>query len=203
MSSFLRRQFARLRHFVVHKILGIDDSPHRIALGVAIGIFITWMPLIGFQMALTLFFATLLRANKVVGVPLVWISNPATLWIYIPNYVLGCWLLGEAPSVERLTGALGQAFGLGALGLKERGILLFQTLWDTFAPLMLGSVIIGAVLAAISYVATRRGVHAYRRYHHRAAPKAIQEESKEALPATASSLGGAEAQARAGSSSKT
>ena len=171
MPKFLRRQFDRLTHFVVHKILGVHDSPHRIALGVAIGIFVAWTPTIGFQMAITIFLATLCRANKVVGVPLVWISNPATLWLYIPNYLLGCWLLQEEPSTDRLIRALGQAFGINDNSIKERFIVLVQTLWDVLAPLMLGSVIIGAALGVICYVATYRGVLAYHRWRQHAAPR--------------------------------
>lgn len=168
---FLRRQVERLCHFVVHKILGVHDSPHRIALGVAIGIFVTWTPTIGFQMALTLLLSTLLRANKVVGVPLVWISNPATLWIYIPNYLLGCWLLREEPSTDRLVNALIQAFGVNDNGLRERFVVLVQTLWDVLAPLMLGSVIVGAILGAICYLATYQGVLAYHRWRRQVAPR--------------------------------
>lgn len=172
MWKFVRRQFDRLCRFIVDKILGVHDSPHRIALGVAIGIFITWTPTIGFQMALTVFLATILRANKVVGVPIVWLSNPATLWIYIPNYLLGCWLLQEDPSTDRLIASLAQAFGLNDNGIKERFFVLIQTLWDVLAPLMLGSVIIGAILGAICYVATYQGVLAYHRWRARTAPQA-------------------------------
>lgn len=168
---FLRRHLERLRHFVVHKILGVHDSPHRIALGVAIGIFVAWTPTIGFQMALTVLLATILRANKVVGVPIVWISNPATLWIYIPNYLLGCWLLREEPSTDRLVNALIQAFGVNDNGLRERFVVLVQTLWDVLAPLMLGSAIIAAILGAICYVATYQGVLAYHRWRRQVAPR--------------------------------
>ena len=152
----------RLKTFVVDKILGVHDSPHRIALGVAIGIFVTWTPTIGFQMALTLALSTLCRANKVVGVPLVWISNPATLWIYIPNYLLGCKILGENPSTDALMQSLIKAFGINDHGLKERFTTLIQTLWDVLAPLMLGSVIIGAFLGAIAYAATYKGVQIFQ-----------------------------------------
>jgi len=44
----------RLKRFLVHNVLHVDDTPHRIALGVAIAIFVTWTPTIGFQMLLTI-----------------------------------------------------------------------------------------------------------------------------------------------------
>ena len=90
---------AKIERFLVYRVLSINDSPHRIALSVAIGIFITWTPTIGLQMMLTIALCFLLRANKLVGVPFVWISNPLTIVpIYAPNYFVGCWILGHAPT---------------------------------------------------------------------------------------------------------
>ena len=79
----LRYGWRRAQRFVKYRILHVDDTPHRIALGVAIGMFVAWTPTIGFQMGLTVLLCALFRANKLVGVPLVWISNPLTI---IPVY---------------------------------------------------------------------------------------------------------------------
>ena len=38
--------------FVKFRILHVDDSPERIARGLAIGVFISYLPLMGIQMAL-------------------------------------------------------------------------------------------------------------------------------------------------------
>jgi len=62
----------------VDRVLQVHDTPHRIGLGVATGIFVAWTPTVGFQMALTVALAWLVGANKVVGVPFVWISCPPT-----------------------------------------------------------------------------------------------------------------------------
>src|SRR5690606_36031974 len=63
--------------------------------GLAIGMYVTFLPLIGIQMVLSVCLAWLFRANKLVGGPLVWISNPLTIIpIYFPCYWLGCQLLG-------------------------------------------------------------------------------------------------------------
>ena len=80
----------RVRRFVLRSLLHTDDPPHELALGVAIGVFVTFTPTVGFQMVLTVFLAWLLRANKAVGVPIVWITNPATIIpIYYSCYVVG------------------------------------------------------------------------------------------------------------------
>ena len=74
------------RRFIVHRVLHADDTPHRIALGVAAGLFIGLTPTVGFQMVLAVALAAALRANKVVCIPMVWITNPFTI---IPIYISG------------------------------------------------------------------------------------------------------------------
>ena len=155
----------KTRHFVVHSILGLDDTPHRIAMGVAIGIFITWTPTIGLQMILVVSLATLLRANRLVGVPLVWISNPLTLVpIYGPSYYFGMKLLG------------GDYTWAGFLEAIEHGMQDQESWWGNvvhwwealervFWPLWTGSLIVGFVLAVLAYVATYYGVIGYRKQH--------------------------------------
>ena len=68
----------KARNILVHRVLGVDDSPHRIALGVAVAFFVAWTPTLGFQMVLAIALATVLRANKAVTVPIVWLTNPVT-----------------------------------------------------------------------------------------------------------------------------
>ena len=82
-----------LRYFVIHHVLHADDPPQRCKLGIAISVFVTFTPTVGFQMALVVFLAWLLRANKVVGLPIVWITNPLTIVpVYYPCYVVGRWI---------------------------------------------------------------------------------------------------------------
>ena len=58
------------------KLLSLNDSPHDIALGLALGIFTGFLPLMGIQMGVVLIFALPFRkANKVAAVAGVWITN--------------------------------------------------------------------------------------------------------------------------------
>jgi hypothetical protein len=50
----IRAATNRLVRFVKLRILYANDSPHRIALGVAIGLFVAWTPLPGALMLTTL-----------------------------------------------------------------------------------------------------------------------------------------------------
>ena len=157
----------RLKRFFIYRVLHVDDTPHRIALGVAIGMFVAWTPTIGFQMLLTVALSALLRANKAVGVPFVWISNPFTLLpIYGPNYLVGCWVLRQrAMSLDFLTAA--HATG----GLLEQIQAWWQATWHVFWPLWIGSIQVGLALGILSYFLTRYAVVRYRKYWHRRHPK--------------------------------
>lgn len=79
-----------LKVFFKNNIFKVDDSVHRIALGVAIGLFVAWIPLPGVLM-LTVFGLTyLFRANAIAGIAAVWINNPLTIVpMYYAGYLLG------------------------------------------------------------------------------------------------------------------
>jgi uncharacterized protein (DUF2062 family) len=167
VGDFFGRAWQRLRAFVIYDILGVDDTPHRVALGVAVGIFITFMPLIGFQMGLIVLLSTLLRANKVVGVPLAWITNPATLWLFVPGYWLGCVALGARYDAAVLWSALTAAFGIHGAGLSERFTCLVVALSQIVWPLFVGSSIVALPLGVASYFLTLRGIAWYHRHRER------------------------------------
>lgn len=157
----------RLKNWFIYRVLHVDDTPHRIALGVAIGIFITWTPSIPFQMILVVALSTLFGANKFVGVPFVWISNPLTLVpVYGPNYLVGCWLLGSK----------GEGFSALIDATKLSGNIIEVTkafwgaIWQIFWELWLGSLVVAAILGIVTYVVMRRVIVAYRRYRHRHDP---------------------------------
>ncbi|HNX26739.1 MAG TPA: DUF2062 domain-containing protein [Phycisphaerae bacterium] len=155
--------------FLVHRVLSLDDTPHRIALGVAIGIFVTWTPTIGIQMALTVALCFLFRANKLVGVPFVWISNPVTIVpVYYPNYVVGCWMLGKKADAWNL---IEQAFQFNG-GWWDTTVNWFTSIMKIFWELWLGSIIVGGALGIISYfviywlvVQYRKGILRWHKKH--------------------------------------
>jgi len=64
--------------FIRYRILHADDSPERISRGLAIGVFVAYLPLMGIQMALSWAVAALFKANKAMALLGAWVSNPAT-----------------------------------------------------------------------------------------------------------------------------
>ena len=166
-------RFRPALRFVKFRILHVDDSPERIAKGLATGLFISYLPLIGIQMILAWAAAALLRANKIVAVLCVWISNPFTIVpIYYPSYILGRWLFGlsskkhliDPEEIEDLFEETLSFYRLltefhDMAFWKEVSSALMKIGLETFV----GGIIFGSVVAAAGYTLGYHSVIAYRR----------------------------------------
>lgn len=142
----------RIRRWVRYQYLRIlrqKASPHNIALGVAWGIFVGFLPIIPFQTVVVLTLAFLFGGNKVAAAICTVISNPFNL---IPFYYM-LYLVG------RLFLPLDVAqFDPHHLEMSE----LIATGWDFFAIMFVGGLVLGIPSFFISYFATRKGIRVYR-----------------------------------------
>lgn len=176
-----------VERFLIYRVFSLNDTPHRLALGVAIGIFVTWTPTIGFQMVLVVALSWLFGANKLVGVPFVWLSNPATLIpVYGPNYLIGCWVLGHSPDGwEKILNAI-----LCKGDFYDRILEWYSVTSSIFWELWVGSLIVGLVLGVMSYFTMYRLIVVYRTHwkhrldaiyhlHHAASRKLPHESGKD------------------------
>lgn len=154
-----RLQSRRIRRFILVNLLHANDPPHRLALGCAIGMFVAFTPTIGLQMVITIFLAWLLRANKVVGVPIVWISNPATFMpMYYWCYLFGCWILHW----DAINRAWWHALTHPPPGWLASMAFYWSRLGQVAIPLWLGCVVIGLLLAYPTYYIVYNVVRTYR-----------------------------------------
>ncbi|NOX58230.1 MAG: DUF2062 domain-containing protein [Planctomycetes bacterium] len=162
------------KSFVVRRVLHADDTPHRIALGVGLATFVGFTPTMGLQTAIALGLAALLRANKAVCIPIVWITNPLT---FVPIYG-ACWWLGamilpgsKLPAEQAAVLTKLQGFGSGGTGFFAN--LFSAEFWSSMlsfmleigAELWLGCTIVGVFSGLVLYFLTRWGVGAYRIRH--------------------------------------
>lgn len=164
----------RINEIIIYKIFRAHDTPHRLAMGLAVGLFLAMTPTIGFQIVLTFFLAPLVGGNGRVGSLMAWISNPLTmLWIYWFNYEVGHFILelfGERPDVafEEIRMILK---GYTAAGLMEplpiwdRVALLFHQIFKASVDLWFGSIVVGTVLSIPMYFISRRFIERYRARH--------------------------------------
>ncbi len=146
----LRRQWYLSPWMWLRKIVSQDDTPHSLALGTAIGMFIGLTPTGGLQMFLVMGTAWLckpfFRFNQLAGILAVYVSNPFTAFpIYWFNYWVGTFFVGGNLTKERLADLLAY----------EGSITWWAKLWelvvDIGLPLTLGSIIVGTIAGLITY----------------------------------------------------
>ncbi|MGF1468235.1 MAG: DUF2062 domain-containing protein [Sandaracinaceae bacterium] len=159
----------RLWRIMVDQVIGLEDTPHRIAWGVFLGFVVAFTPTVGIQMLLVVSACTLLRANKVAGLPAVWISNPITMVpLYYACWRLGSWVLGTNQDPERGRRLIAQVMGgvdwsWSRILEQSFWVELASALWSIGGELWLGGLIVGLVVGAPFYPLTYWAVTAYRR----------------------------------------
>ena len=169
-----RKILNKIKHFILYSVLHVDDTPHSIALGIALGIFVAWTPTLGFQMLLVLLLTAIFHANGRVALPFVWISNPFTFFIiYFPNFWLGHHLLSlfidrSNANFDRALQSLHSpiqavlSFFQGTTPQQLRNFLLENSL-----DLWIGSIIMGLFLGSVSYILSFKVIVWYRTHHPR------------------------------------
>jgi len=189
----MRRTRVQVLRFIKYRILHVDDSPHRIALGMALGILVAYMPPFGFHIVLVTLLSFLFRANKFVALVSVWICNPFTyVLIYYPNYLVGRALLnvlGFARSAEledamqTFTQSLSFSHFMTNFYRSEFWSSLGSFLAQIGMEIFVGGLLIGGILAVAGYVITKKVVTLYR-IHHPLPPKDVQNGSDQDITST-------------------
>ena len=172
-----RTAYNKLMRFIKFRILHANDSPHRIALGVALGIFIAWMPVFGLHILVALGLCIILRANKLAALACVWVSNPFTLVpIYYSDYFIGkaalkSFNLGGATATDAHVRAMFAQFSPGSFFSN-----LFQVeFWGNMLKLVgeigyelwVGAIIIGSLISIGAYFLTYYFIVQHRRKSRR------------------------------------
>lgn len=167
----------RLRYLLRRALRALGratGTAHQIAMGVAIGFFVGWLPIIGIQMAVAVVVCQIFRANKLVPIFPIWLTNPVTMVpIYSFNYWVG-WLVVGGPPLSELAAVLRRMIivpepteEVGRMaawwdGVKHSFSELLSMGWDMQIPLWLGCVIVGLALAIPSYYISYKFVVAFR-----------------------------------------
>ncbi len=167
---------------LIRRILHINDTPEAIALGTALGVFLAMTPTIGIQMLLVIIFGTMIGANRLAGIVMVYISNPFTM---IPIYWFDYWLGSRILGVQSITREAFEATLQGSIdhlkalelwaAFKALAVVNFQVL----LPTTIGGVVVGLLLAVPAYPITLRAVRAAQRLRaHKLALKNMREARK-------------------------
>ncbi|MBA3019322.1 MAG: DUF2062 domain-containing protein [Proteobacteria bacterium] len=120
----------------------LNGDPHYVALGMAIGVFISVTPTIPFHTAIALALAFILRGSKAAAAIGVWFSNPLTIPLfYKGSYDVGMYILGNSAPFNIEYESILELLKLGA---------------DVTIAMIAGGVILGILPGILAYFITRR-----------------------------------------------
>jgi len=140
------------------RLFSLKDTPHAIAGGVAIGVFVGFTPLFGVKTLLSLGLAYALRCNPIAAVIAVSLHDvliPFAPFLMRLEYDIGYWMLSHPHHLP-------PKFELhhGHLNLGE--MLQWTTFLNLGLPLLVGSLIVSAPSALVFYFLTLAIVKARR-----------------------------------------
>ena len=135
----------------------LEGNPHYIALGTAIGTFVSITPIIPFQTAVAVTLAFLVRGSKSAAAIGTWLSNPLTIpLVYYADYKLGCVLLNCQTTAESIRfDSFSQLMDLGL---------------EVTSAMLVGSLVLGSIIGVIVYFLTFRVFARNRRRSQPGAP---------------------------------
>lgn len=122
-------------------ILSIKESPARLSLSFAIGVFIGMSPFLGIHTILGIICAYLFRLNKFVTIIGVYITNP---WTIIPIYTFSTFVGARLLGMDKFFPAVDWKDLTMSKLLSELGPLL--------KPFIIGTFFIGLISSIISYL---------------------------------------------------
>ena len=140
----------RLIRYYYLRFIRLRGDPHELALGMAFGIFTGMMPIMPFQMAVSVALALIFKGSKITAALGTWISNPLNWYfLYYFSYKLGAWILGmEGYSVIFATIMDMVRSEVESMVIVEK---ILQSGGFMAAAFLLGGLIMGAVVALPSY----------------------------------------------------
>jgi glycosyltransferase involved in cell wall biosynthesis len=149
LSFFQALRKKSLREFFAENIINSEDSNAKLAKSVALGLFIGVTPIWGWQIVTTIGLAHLLRLNKFVAVTASNISLPPMLpFVIFLSYLIGGWVLGANVSNMQYSSGLG-----------------LQWIRENLVQYVIGSLILGIMLAVVFGPVSHLLLHLFRKKH--------------------------------------
>lgn len=158
----VRRAAASAYEAIALRLTRLEANPHSVALGVAIGVFAAFVPVLGFQLGLAAVGAWLFGANVVAALLGTFIGNPLT-WplMWASSYKLGAVLLGREDIGPQVTSAIDRIgaslVAMSPDALSESSRLLLPIL----GAMTVGAIPVGLIAAAAAYMLARRILQAH------------------------------------------
>ncbi len=145
----------------LRRLLALEDTPERIALGFAIGVFFAFSPLLGLHTFLGLMAAFLFGLNRPAVLIGVFINNP---WTLVPIYGFAIYVGGMLVGFPN-TGPMPH-FGWKQIWSETFWVQVAGQ-WRMLKPLLLGSSVLAVLTSILSYLLARYLIIKGRAYQAR------------------------------------
>ena len=139
---FPRKGWRRAVDYIIHRVKRLPDTPHKIAIGLAVGVFCSFTPFFGLHIFLAALIAYLCNGNIVAALLGTFFGNPIT-WPFIAVFSvkLGQLALGQPvtnfeKSLEQILEAA-HAFVQGLISLFGYGKSDWPLVYNFFSELFL------------------------------------------------------------------
>lgn len=162
----------RALSYMWHRLRRLPDTPHRIARGIGVGVFVSFTPFFGLHFVVAGLLCWVLRGNVVASLLATFFGNPVTFpLIAASSLKLGGLLVGGVapelgPGMGHVFWGAFKEFGDNVLALFTPQDAHWDNLiafWrDVFLPYLVGGLPIGIVFGLLSYRLSSPVIEAYR-----------------------------------------
>lgn len=126
----------------IQRLKATQGDPHYVAMGMALGVFVSSTPTIPFHTVIAVALSFVLRASKVTAAIGVWFSNPLTIPVlYFASYKVGTFIFGISSPYDANAQPVWDLLSLGI---------------DITMASIVGGIIIGFIPAITAYLVTRK-----------------------------------------------
>lgn len=182
-SVYPRGGWLRALSYVYYRLRRLPDPPHRIARGIACGVFVSFSPFFGFHFVYAALCALVVRGNVLASVLATFVGNPLTFpFMAAISLAMGEWIMGTETSVP-----LPQVFHAFSNATAELWINLIHLVtgepshWGrlevffdgVFLPYMVGSLVPGLVAGIAAYFLSYPMIEAYKKRRARVLQKKL------------------------------
>ncbi len=151
-----RRSWSRSVNYIMLRVNRLSGSAHAIALGCAVGIFVSYTPIMGFHFLAAAVLAYVLGGNMLASALGTFFGNPLTFpFIWASAFKFGNWILGNEASKFKVSELL-DTFSHGLLYAIENAFSIY------IKPMMIGGIPLGFIAAFFGYFIIRNLVEKYQ-----------------------------------------
>ena len=182
-----KKGWRRALDYFIHRVKRIPDTPHKIAVGIATGVFCSFTPFFGLHFFLAAFVAYIFKGNIVAALFGTFFGNPVT-WPFIASFSvkLGQIILGyPVTNFETFLEHFVEAYDATIQGVKSLfgygesdWALLYSFFRELFLPYFIGGFVLGLIAALFTYFVFRPIIYAYKVTRKKKKYKKLNKNSK-------------------------